>query len=64
MVKKPNRPFKLLITNHSTFNSDVFCPEEHMFYAQTFKFAQKFAPEKSHFLFLFSQQKAYTRGWS
>jgi len=62
IVKKPNKPFKLLITNRSTFNSDVFCPEEHMFSAQSFKFAQKFTPEKRHFLLRFSQQKAYTRG--
>jgi len=62
MVKKPNNPFKLLSTNHSTFNSDVFCLEQHMFYTLSFKFAQKFTSEKRHFLFLFYQQKAYTKG--
>jgi len=32
IVKKPNKPFKPLITNQSTFNGNIFCPEEHMFY--------------------------------
>jgi len=63
IVKKPNKPFKLLITNHSTFNSDVFCPEEHMFYTLSFKFVQEFTPERRHFLSLFWQQKAYTKGY-
>jgi hypothetical protein len=57
MVKKPNKPFKLLITNNSTFNSDAFCPEEHMCPTQSFKFAQKFTPEKRIWCFCFLNKK-------
>jgi len=53
IVKKPNKPFKPLITNQSTFTGDMSCPEEHMFYTLSFKFVQEFTPEKRHFLSLF-----------
>jgi len=53
IVKKPNKPFKPLITNQSTFTGNIFCPEQHMFYTWSFKFVQKFTHERRYSLFLF-----------
>jgi len=53
IVKKPNKPFKPLITNQSTFNGNIFCPEQHMFYTLSFKFVQEFTHDKRYCFFLF-----------
>jgi hypothetical protein len=59
IVKKPNKPFKPLSTNQSTFNGNIFCPEEHMCHTWSFKFAQKFTHKKTYLVTILSTKSLY-----